>query len=93
MLLRHICVYLDPDELDWGQSDFLFRSYYVSDYLTRRIRALRWKTSYLKGLFVQARRADAPAPSLSSEGHLLVPLIFDEQGYNALQRARTPRIP
>lgn len=86
MLLRNIRLYLDPDELDWGQSDFLFKTCYLSHYLTRRLRELKWQTDDFKRIFVQGRKSDVAAPQVNTDGFLIAQVIMDQQRYESLDQ-------
>lgn len=85
MLLKSVRLYLYSDEYEQAlRSEFLFRSCYISNFLSRRVRELGFDTDGFKGILPQGRRAtDVPA-SISSESNLIVPVHFDEARYAAL---------
>lgn len=86
-LLRAVRLYLWPDEFTQEvRSDFLFRSCYLSNFVTRYVREMRLITDGFKGVLVQGRNAGAAKPYVSVEGNLIVPVRFEQERYETLTR-------
>lgn len=84
MLLKDVRIYLNSDEFPQVmRSDFLFRSCYISNYLTRSVRQLRLSREY-KGVLVQGC-SNPPASRISAERNLIVPVNFSSGDYAGLQ--------
>lgn len=84
MLLNSVRLYLHTDEFDRGiGNDFLFRSCYVSNFVTRHVR-LRKAEAERRHVFVQGRRSDESATLVSVDGHLIVPTAFDGARFESL---------
>ncbi len=84
VLLKNVRLYLHLDDYERElRSEFLFRSCYVSNFVTRRVRELGFKTDGFKGVLVQGRATDCP-PLISSEHNLIVPVPFDRARYGSL---------
>lgn len=88
MMLKDIRLYLDVADFDRVLcSKFLFSSCYVSNYLSRGIRGIRWNSESYKGILIKGvSRGDIPA-YLSSQGNLIVPLEFEQEKYMRLNGA------
>jgi hypothetical protein len=85
MLLRTVRLYLHSDEFaQAARSEFLFSSCYVSNFLSRRVRDLGFRSDGFKGVLIQGRcEADGPV-RISSEGNVIVPVHFDQPRYESL---------
>jgi hypothetical protein len=84
MRLTDVRLFLSNDEFPRElRSEFLFRSCYVSHYVTRRVRELRLPRDY-KGLLVRGCLLGGE-PRISVEGNLIVPVEFSSARYMSLR--------
>jgi hypothetical protein len=85
MILNDTRLYLDVDEFDRVQcSEFLFNSCYVSNYLSRHARAMRWNSEAYKGVLIKCTSKGDVLPHLSPQRNLIVPIEFDHEKYDHL---------
>jgi hypothetical protein len=83
MLLKDVRLYMNRDQFPQAmRSEFRFRSCYISNYLTRRVRELRLSRDF-RGILIQGC-AVISAPGLS-EMDLIVPVGFSSADYAALR--------
>ena len=85
MLLRSIVLSLSPEQFTGRNSDFLFASCYVSNYVTRRIRKLRHDVEGFSTIVIEGwrERADSAAKVVPDRA-LQVPVEFSLSAYDAL---------
>lgn len=84
--LRTVRLYLYPD--DYAQAirnEFLFRSCYVSNFLTRSVRRIRFVTEGIKGVLLQGRRAPDVDPWINVDSNLIVPVEFAQERYELMR--------
>lgn len=84
-VLKTVRLYLHVD--DYGQelrSEFLYRSCYISNFTSRCVRGLDFKTNGFKGVLVQGRKSPPGEPRVSVETNLIVPMRFDQERYESL---------
>jgi len=85
MILKDTRLYLDIDEFDRAQcSEFLFNSCYVSNYLSRHARGMRWNSEDYKGILIKCTSKGDVLPHLSPQGNLIIPIEFDQEKYDRL---------
>lgn len=85
MLLRHIYMYLNPEEfsLELG-SEFDFRARYLCNFIERRLRQLRFHTADFSTICVQGQHVPDESCPIRHVNAAVASFAFDEQQYKAL---------
>lgn len=87
MILKHIFLYLKPDEFPRQyRSEFAFRTRYVCNYLQREVlRPLKFRTDGYSRLAIQAQHDPDPRCRVVPENALDIPIAFDQVEHDALR--------
>lgn len=89
MILNSVRLYLNADEFESSlKSEFLFRSCYVSNYLTRRVKSLRYSSDGFKAILVQGSSLPDSLCRISSENNLIAQVGFRLEGYKSQKPAK-----
>lgn len=83
MIFKDLRLYLSEEFPRGIGSEFLFRSCYFSNFLTRRVRALRLLRDY-KGFIIQGCQVITP-PRISPEANLIVSVGFSSAAFAELR--------
>lgn len=86
MLLKDITLFLNVDEYDRQyRSDFGFRSRYVCNFLTRRVRELKVRVKGFNRICIQGCTKAQEFCSILSNNILMVSVVFDQEQYEKLE--------
>lgn len=88
MLLRYIALCLEYDDYERNyRSDFLFRSRYLGNFVTRRVAPLRFKTDGFGRIVISGCCEPIEACPIVGDNAANATVLFDQQRYESLAPA------
>lgn len=93
MKLRHIDLYLNPDEFSREyRSEFSFRTRFISNLIERKVRSIKYDTEYFNSICIQGRSNPEDVSPLKHEKSLVPEVYFDYNLFDSCSDEQLPEI-